>query len=432
MPCPKRCARGSPKKVRHSSGPTDCSTGVRGSSTDSTASPHAEATACGGTPTPPPTVVEGPGDRFRRVQHSTEPAAQPPVAHTPPRHHRAPRTDPRRRLRMAARQGHAGGDGPPRGGERVHAGTDRAPRRPAAVDLRRDQVPHPRDRPLGADPQPRPLVLRPVLRGEGVRRQLPGPGDRPRRLDAAAARRGLRARPARPPGRGAAARPRRTGRRPRVLLAGRLQHQPRQHPPRLLDRRCRRRALHDPGPRPGHPRAPTRRDRRRHRGRHLGPFGRAALLHDRRRVLALRQDLAAHARHLPGRRRARPPRGGRPVLRGGGPQPQRPVRHRRGRVQDHLGVPLPRLPATPMPASSCSARAGRVWSTPSTTRPSAARTSSSCCTTTPARTSRSAPRPSRPPPPRTGRRWSPTTRPSGSRTSTRSPAISSCTSAARG
>ena len=75
---------------------------------------------------------------------------------------------------------------------------------------------------------------------------------------------------------------------------------------------------------------------------------------------------------------------------------------------------------------------GRVWSTPSTTRSSAARTSSSCCTTTPARTSRSAPRPSRPPPPRTGRRWSPTTRPSGSRTSTRSPAISSCTSAARG
>ena len=245
---------------------------------------------------------------------------------------------------MAARQGHAGGDGPPRGGERVHAGTDRAPRRPAAVDLRRDQVADPRDRPVRADPQPRPLVLRPVLRGEGVRRHLSGPGDRPRRLDTAAARRGLRARPARPARRGAVARPRRTGRRPRVLLAGRLQHQPRQHPPRLLDRPCRRRALHDPGPRPGHPRAPPRRDRRRHRGRHLGPFGRAALLHDRRRVLALRQDLAAHPRHRPGRRRARPPRGGRPVLRGGWPQPQRPVRDRRGRVQDHLGVPLPRLP----------------------------------------------------------------------------------------
>ena len=260
MPCPESCARGSPKKVRHSSGPTDCSTGVGGSSTDSAASPHVESTGCGRTSTPPPTDDAGPGDRFRHVQHSTELGGPAACRRAPPRHHRAPRPDPRRRLRMAARQGHAGGDGLPRGGERLHPGADRAPGRAAPDDLRGDQGAHPRDRPVGADPQPRPLVLRPLLRGQGVRRQLPGPGDRPRRLDAAEAGRGLRPRPAGAARRGAAARPRRAGRGPRVLLARRLEHQPRQHPAGLLDRRGRRRAVHDPGPRPRHraSTAPTR------------------------------------------------------------------------------------------------------------------------------------------------------------------------------
>ena len=56
-------------------------------------------------------------------------------------------------------------DGLPRGRERLHPGAHRPPGRPAPGDLRRDQGPHPRDRPVGADPQPRLLVLRPLLRG---------------------------------------------------------------------------------------------------------------------------------------------------------------------------------------------------------------------------------------------------------------------------
>ena len=260
MPCPKRCARGSSKKVRHSSGPTDCSTGVRGSSTDSAVSPHVESTACGRTPTPPPTGAEGPGDRFRGVQHSTELAAQPPVAERRPvttEHHGRTRVDDYEWLRAK---------GTPEVIAYLEAENEYTQAQTAHLaDLRQtifDEIkaPHPRDRPVGADPQPRPLVLRPLLRGEGVRRQLPGPGDRPRRLDAAEARRGLRARPAGAARRGGAARPRRPGRGPRVLLARRLERQPRRHPARLLDRRGRRRALHDPGQGPAPPAstAPTR------------------------------------------------------------------------------------------------------------------------------------------------------------------------------
>ena len=110
----------------------------------------------------------------------------------PSGHHRAPRPDPGGRVRLAARQGHRRGDGPPRGRERLHRAADRAPGRPAAGDLRRDQGAHARDRPVGADPQPGLLVLRPLVRGQGVRRQLPGPGARAGRLDAAPARRGRR------------------------------------------------------------------------------------------------------------------------------------------------------------------------------------------------------------------------------------------------
>ena len=205
---------------------------------------------------------------------------QPPHSRSPARHDRAPRAHPRRRLRVAAREGLVRGDRPPRGRERLHPGAHRAPGRAAPGDLRRDQEPHPRDRPVGADPQPRLLVLRPLLRGEGVRRQLPGAGDRPRRLDPAAARRGLRAGPAGAAGRAAAARSRRARRGPRVLLPRRLEHQPRRHAARLLDRRGRRRALHHPGPRPRQPRAPARRDRGRDRRRHLGPGRRAPLLRD--------------------------------------------------------------------------------------------------------------------------------------------------------
>ena len=83
-------------------------------------------------------------------------AARPP--HRSPRRRPVTTThhgrDPRRRLRVAARQGRPRGARPPRGRERPHPGRHRPPRRPARGDLRRDQGPHPRDRPVGADPQP--------------------------------------------------------------------------------------------------------------------------------------------------------------------------------------------------------------------------------------------------------------------------------------
>ncbi len=84
-----------------------------------------------------------------------------------PHHERAPRAQPHRRLRVAARQGRPGGSRLPRGRERLHRGADRPPGRAAPVDLRRDQGAHVGDRPVRADPQPRALVLRPVLRGHG-------------------------------------------------------------------------------------------------------------------------------------------------------------------------------------------------------------------------------------------------------------------------
>ena len=53
--------------------------------------------------------------------------------------------------------------------------------------------------------------------------------------------------------------------------------------------------------------------------------GTRPLLHDRRRLLARRQGLAAPARHRPGRRRAGPPRDRRALLGRRRPQPHRPV-----------------------------------------------------------------------------------------------------------
>ena len=281
---------------------------------------------------------------------------------------------------------------------------DRAPGRPAPDDLRGDQGADPRDRPVGADPQPRLLVLRPLLRGQGVRRQLPGPGDRPRRLDAAAARRGLRARPARAARRGAAARPRRPGRGPRVLLARRLERQPGRHPARLLDRRGRRRALHDPGPRPGHRAStvPTRSS-----ASSAAPPGTASGEHLYYTTVDESWRSDKIWRHTLGTTQADDElvhhEDGRPVLRRRRPQPQRPVRHHRGRVQDHLGVPLPRRrrPRCRLPGVRRASGGSGVLPRPRGHRrrgrlPRAAQR-------TPARTSRSAPRPSRPPRPRTGR-----------------------------
>ena len=139
-----------------------------------------------------------------------------PAAHgrPPSGHHRAPRPHPRRRLRVAAREGVARGGRAPRGRERLHPAADRPPRRPARAALRRDQGPHPRDRPVGADPGARALVLRALLRGPRVRRpraacRVAGPDD----WTPPPARRGRRPRPAGPARRGGAARPRRPRRR---------------------------------------------------------------------------------------------------------------------------------------------------------------------------------------------------------------------------
>ena len=286
-----------------------------------------------------------------------------------PSHDRAPRPHPRRRLRVAARQGVARGDGYL---EAENAYTQE--RTAHLADLRQtifDEIKaRTRETDLSVPTRNRGLlVLRPLLRGQGVRRQLPGPGHRPGRLDAAAARRGHRARPAGAARRAGAARPRRAGRGPRVLLARRLA---RSAPTATLlaystdvvgDERYTIRVKDL-----AHRRAARRRDHRRHRRRHLGPRRREPLLHDRRRVLARRQDLAAPARHRPGRRRAGPPRDRRPVLGRRRPDPQRPVPGDRVRLQDHLGVPLPRRRRARAGLAGRSPSAARAWSTPSTTR----------------------------------------------------------------
>ena len=80
---------------------------------------------------------------------------QPPLADRRPIDHRAPRPDPGRRLRVAAREGLPRGARLPRRRERLHRGADRPPGRPARPDLRGDQGPHPGDRPVGADPPAR-------------------------------------------------------------------------------------------------------------------------------------------------------------------------------------------------------------------------------------------------------------------------------------
>ena len=94
----------------------------------------------------------------------------------------------------------------------------------------------------------------------------------------------------------------------------------------------------------------------------------APLLHDRRRVLAPRQGLAAPARHRPGRRRAGPPRDRRALLGRRRPHPQRPVPGDRRRLQDHLGVPLPRRRRPDGGLPGRSPRAARASSTASSTR----------------------------------------------------------------
>ena len=301
------------------------------------------------------------GDRF--------PAMQPPVADRRPvttEHHGRTRVDDYEWLRAK---------GTPEVTSHLEAenaytqDADRAPRRPAAGDLRGDQGPHPRDRPVGADAQPRLLVLRPLLRGPRVRRQLPGPG-RPTRTTG---RRPRRPRTAHPTSRRCPARsccstwtrwPRATSSSP---WAGRASS-----PDGTLlaystdvvgDERYTIRVLD----------LAT--------GEHLadeivGVIGGATWDRAGEHLYYTTVDESWRADkiwrhrlgHEPGRRRAGPPRAGRPVLRRRRAQPQRPVHDHRGRLEDHLGVPLPRRRRTRARLPGRSPSAARGWSTPSTTR----------------------------------------------------------------
>ena len=223
---------------------------------------------------------------------------RPPVAErrpvTPPT-----TAAPRRRLRVAARQGGPRGDGVPHRGER-HTQA-RPPTWPTCA--RRSSTrsgPGPADRPVGADPQARLLVLRPDLRGPGVRRQLPVPVTdaddwTPR------ARPRTRARPARAARRAGAARPRRARGGPRFFslggsaitsTAGCSPGAP--TPPATSATRS--------GSRTSRPASRSTTSSAASSAGPPGPPTGVVLLLDHRRDLAARQDLAAPARHRPGRR----------------------------------------------------------------------------------------------------------------------------------
>ena len=68
-----------------------------------------------------------------------------------------------------------------------------------------------------------------------------------------------------------------------------------------------------------------------------------------RRLLARRQDLAAPARHQPGRGRAGPPRGRRPLLGRRRPHPHRPLPDDRLRLEDHRRSTASSTPTPPRP-----------------------------------------------------------------------------------
>ena len=379
---------------------------ARRTSTDSAASPHVESTACATNSSTPPKSQSSrdPAIGSERVQHSTDAIAGATACR---RQRRPVTTEHHGRTRVDDYEWLRDKDDPEVTAylEAENAYTQeqhRPPGRPAPGDLRRDQGPHPRDRPVGADPQPRLLVLRALLRGQGVRRQLPGPGHRPRRLDPAAARRGLRARPAGAARRGGAARPQRARRGPRVLLPRRLVASAPTAPCSPTRPTWSATSATRSGSRTSRTgELLARRDHRRPRRRHLGP----------RRA----STSTTRPSTTPG-------------------APDKVWRHRLGTAQaddelvhhetdgrfwvgvgrtrsdrflvDRVAAPRPppstasSTPTTPTPGFRVfaeRARGPRVL--PRARRASAARTSSWCCTTPPAPTSSSAPRRSRRPPP---------------------------------
>ena len=120
--------------------------------------------------------LTGAGARARRLPWDGDHRRRP--RRPSRRHPHADRPQPPRRrrrgpVRVVPREGGCGGHRAPRGRERLHRGAHRAPRGPARADLRRDQGPHARDRPLGAVAPRRLVVLRPHGRGQAVRHPVP-------------------------------------------------------------------------------------------------------------------------------------------------------------------------------------------------------------------------------------------------------------------
>ena len=196
---------------------------------------------------------------------------EPPVADARPvttTHHGR---DRRRRLRVAARQGRPGGPGLPRGRERLH------PERTAHLpDLRQtifDEIKaRTQETDLSVPTRNRGYwYYGRTFEGREYGASCRVPVARRRRLGSPTARRGVRGRRTGPARRGAAARPQRARRGARLLLPGRRLDQPRRPPAGLLDRHDRRRALHRAGQGPAHRRAAGRRDRGHPRRRHLDP-----------------------------------------------------------------------------------------------------------------------------------------------------------------
>ena len=280
--------------------------------------------------------------------------------------------------------------------ENAYDRADRAPGRPARDALRRDQGPHPRDRPLRAQPGSAATGYGALLRGQGVRRELPGPGHRPRPTG-----------PPRSPPRTARPASRRSPASrccststssPRATTSSRSAAPPVSPDEHLLaysHRRRRRRALHGAGQGPAHRRAarPTRSP-----ASSAGSPGTAAVSTSTTRRStrpgARTRSGGTASAPPPRARRAGPPRGRPALLARRRPDPQRPVPGDRGRAPRPPGVPLPRRRR---PRAGSAVRVRRARGRPRV--PPRARghrrrgRASWCCTTAPAPTSSSAPHP---------------------------------------
>ena len=296
------------------------------------------------------------------------PAPQRPPPTAPVADQRAPRAHPprrhpRRRLRVAARQGVARGRRP--------TSRPRTPRPQArtahladlrAGDLRRDQGPHPGDRPVGADPRSAATgTTAAPSRASSTARAAACPVARPGRLDPADPAEDARPTSRRCPAsrccststsspratsssRSAASRSARTARcsPTRTDVVG-----DERYTLRVKDLRHRRACCPTRSPTPS-----------------AAPPGTAtaSTLFYTTVDDAWRPDKVWRHRlgTAAGRRRAGPPRDRRAVLGRRRPHPQRPVPGHRVRLQDHLRVPLPRRRRPDRRVPGLSRRAARA------------------------------------------------------------------------